>query len=89
MVEHDKQAMQGDFYSLVVLSAEQVDVVADDVAFLVEAEDECGVAGVGKVGEDVADLPAHVVGIGLEEPEDFLEERLAGEDGLRLALRAG
>lgn len=89
MGEHNEEALECDFDGLAVLCSQEVDVVADDVAFFVESEDGVGVAGVGQVGEDVADLAPDVVGVSLEEFKELFEEIFSGEDGFGLRLDAG
>jgi hypothetical protein len=89
MRQYDIEALERNLNGLVVLRAEEVDVVPDDVDVLVEVEDEGGVTRMGQVGEDVADLSADVVAVSVEELQHAFEEGLAGEDGLHLRAAAG
>jgi hypothetical protein len=67
VVQHNEQTVECYLYRFVVLSPQQVHVVADDVGFLVEAENEGRVSIMSEVREDVANLTADVVGVGLEQ----------------------
>lgn len=71
MGEHDVEAFECHFDCFAVLCAEQVDVVSDYVGLFVESEDGCGIAWVRQIGEDVADLSPDIIGIGLEQLEEF------------------
>lgn len=86
--EDHKQTLQGNFDGFVVIYAEEVDVVADDVGGSVQCVNRFGVAGVGHVGEDVADLSLDIVTVHIEELQDTVDESSGADHGLDLRLAA-
>ncbi len=62
--------------------------MADDIGLFVQVEDAFGVARVGHVGENIADLSPHVVSVSAEQLQDALHEGLSRNDCLHLALAA-
>lgn len=86
--QDDKQALEGHLDRFVVIDAEEIDVVADDVGGAVECVDGFWVAGVGHVGEDVADLSLDVVAVHVEELQDAVDESSGVDDCLDLGLGA-
>ena len=87
--EDDEEALERHLDGLVVVDAEQVDVVADDVGGAVECEDGLWIAGVRHVGEDVADLPLDVVAVHVEQLQHAVDQRRGADHGLDLGLGAG
>lgn len=86
--QDDKQALEGHLDGFVIIDAEQIDVVADDVGVAVECVDGFRVARVGHVGEDVADLAFDIVAVHVEKLEDSVDESSGADDGLDLGLGA-
>lgn len=88
MGQDHKQALQRHLDGFVVIDAEQVDVVSDDVGGSVECVDGFRIAGVGHVGKDVADLSLDVVAVHVEELQKAVDESSRVDHCLDLRLAA-